>query len=380
MAGPRRLRTLHVTGGAGWGGREMQTLRLAAGLAAKGHRQLVAAIAGSPIERSEGLGEVGIEVRALPLGHVARIRALRSIAASEPWDTIHLHDVGSLKDLGWAGIGRSLPPRILTVRGDVAYADRVLPAGTPMGKVDHFVAVSEWVWSAMVRAGVDENRLTVIHTAVDLEHFTTTPAQMQSLRRASRAAFEIEEEAFVVGTVQHLTAAKGVEHLIEAIRMIRANETPPGDGTMRLVVAGHGPHSAALNEAAANRGLRGAVLLTGWVKDVRETLAALDLYVHPAVSGGAFPVAMREAMAMTVPVVATDLSGIREIIDNGKHGLIVPAGDPGALAMNIMKCRRDPETARRMGRAGNLKVQRYGVQAMVDRTEEVYFRVARQEV
>ena len=161
--------------------------------------------------------------------------------------------------------------------------------------------------------------------------------------------------------------------------MIRAKVTPPGDETMRLVVVGEGPHRAALEEAVRTRGLEDSVLFTGWREDVPRLLTAFDLYVHPAVGGGAFPVAMREAMAMTVPVVATDLTGIREIIDNGKHGLIVAAADPAALALNIMKCRRDPGMARRMGQAGSLKVQRYGVQAMVDRTEEVYFRLAREE-
>lgn len=355
----------------------MQTLALAAGLAAKGHRQVIAAIAGSPIAQRAALA--GVEVLELPPGFARRLFALRRAVASRPWDTIHLHDVPSLKDLGRACVGRAIPRRVLTVRGDVAFGDRVLPAGTPIRKVDHFVAVSEWVWSALVRAGIHEDRITVVHTAVDLERFTTTPAQMQSLRVEARQTLELPEDAFVVGTVLRMTPAKGVEHLIEAIRKIRAKETPPGDERMRLVVVGEGPHHAVLEEAARCRGLGGAVLFTGWRVDVTALLAAFDLYVHPAVTGGAFPVAMREAMAMTVPVVATDLTGIREIIDNGKHGLIVPTADPGALALNIMKCRRDPEMARRMGRAGNLKVQRYGLQAKVDRTEEVYFRLARQE-
>lgn len=375
MKGSRRLSTLHVTGGATWGGREMQTLALAAGLAAKGHRQVIAAIAGSPVARRAALA--GIEVLSLPPGIAGRLLALRRAAAAAPWDTTHLHDVPSLKDLGRACVGRATPRRVLTVRGDVAYGDRVLPAGTPMRKVDHFVAVSEWVWSALVRAGIEEERITVVHTAVDLARFTRNPGQMQTLRGAARVAMGLAEDEFVVGTVLRLTAAKGVEHLIEAVRKIRAKETPPGDERMRLVVVGEGPHRTALEEAARSRGLGGAVLFTGWRDDVTELLAAFDLYAHPAVTGGAFPVAMREAMAMTVPVVATDLTGIREIIDNGKHGLIVPTADPGALALNIMKCRRDPEMARRMGRAGNLKVQRYGLQAMVDRTEEVYFRLAR---
>ena len=377
MSGPRRLSTLHVTAGDAWGGHEMQTLALAQGLAAKGHRQAIAAPAGSPIVLRAG--QAGVEVRELPAGLAGRLLSLRRVVAAELWSTIHLHDVTALKDLGRACVWREIPRRVLTVRGDVAYGDRVLPAGTPMGKVDHFAAVSEWVWSALVRAGVEEERISVVHTAVDLARFTKTPAQMQQLRSQSRADLGIGQDTYAVGTLLRLIEGKGAEHLIEAIRMIRAKETPPGDETMRLVIVGDGPGRSSLEAAARSRGLGDSVLFTGWRDDVDTLLAAFDLYAHPAVTGSAFPVAMREAMAMTVPVVATDLMGIREIIDNGKHGLIVPAADPGALALNIMKCRRDLEMSRRMGRAGGLKVQRYGLQAMVDRTEEVYFRLIRQE-
>jgi len=124
-------------------------------------------------------------------------------------------------------------------------------------------------------------------------------------------------------------------------------------------------------------GMGDAVIFTGWRDDVPGLLAAMDVYVHAARSGTGFPVPLREAMAVGVPVVATDLTGMREILDNGKHGLIAPAGDAAAMALSIMRLRRDPAFAAQLGKAGHLKVQRYGVQAMVDRAEELYFRLIR---
>src|SRR5262245_41520189 len=118
MESSRKLRTLHVTHGDAWGGRQMPTLALVKGLPATGHRQVIAADAGSPIaQRAE---QSGISVLAQPPGLLGRMLSLRRAAATEAWDSIHLHDVASLKDLGRACVGRVVSRRLLTVRGDVA--------------------------------------------------------------------------------------------------------------------------------------------------------------------------------------------------------------------------------------------------------------------
>ncbi|HEY3176388.1 MAG TPA: glycosyltransferase family 4 protein [Candidatus Polarisedimenticolia bacterium] len=375
MKATRALRVMHVVSGLRWGGRQMQAEALATGLAAKGHHPVVAALAGSTLaRRAEGMG---IELFPLPSGWAARLAALRRLIGLHPWDVAHLHDAAALKELRWASLGVKGPPGVLTVRGDVRYGDRVLPAGTPVGRVARFIAVSEWVWSALVRAGISEERIAVIHTAVDLARFTVAPAVMRGLREASRGALGLGASDFVAGTVVSLRKEKGIADLIEAGRRIREGWAPSSDGTFRLVIAGEGPCRADLEAAVRRSGMADAVIFTGWRDEVLEVLAALDVFVHPALSGGAFPLSLREAMAMGVPVVATDLMGIREIIDNGKHGLIAPAADPEGLALNIMRLQRDPAFARELGRSGSLKVQRYGVQAMVDRTEELYFRLVR---
>ena len=381
----RTLSLLHIVSGSEWRDRQRQALALASGLAAKGHRSVLACPADSALlqrARREGLEAAALSSGAI--GRLLDLRRLRSSGASA-WDVAHAHDAAALKTFALAGWGGPRIPAVLTVQGDIGYGDRVLPRGTPVRQVDQFFASSEWVWSALVRSGIPEDRISVIHTAVDLDAFKPASAapsnpsidEVRQRRKQTRGSLGLPQEAFVVGSVLHLTKSKGVEVLLEAARRIRSGQTPPGEERIRVVVVGDGPDRARLERETARLEMRDAVVFTGSRDDVPDLLGAMDVYVHAATSGDGFPVALREAMAMTVPVVCTDLMGIREIIDNGKHGLIVPVGDPEALALNILKLRRDPALAQQIGKSGNLKVQRYGVRAMVDRAEELYFRLVR---
>lgn len=370
----RSLSLLHLVSGSAWRGSERQALGLAAGLAAKGHRLVLAVDRRSPMtERAAG---AGLDVKPVSPSPVGRLIDLRRLLSSSRWDIVHHHDVASLRSVVWACIGMPAVPCVLTVRGDVVYGRRVLPRGTPLKRVGRFFAASEMVWSALVRAGIPEDKIAVIHTAVDLDRFR--PAGDPTRRRDQvRSGLGLDRDDFVVGSVVSLTGAKGVDVLIAAAQRIRTGRTAPAEERIRLLIVGDGPWRASLEQTAREARMEDAVIFTGRRDDVPELLAAMDVYAHAAVSGDGFPVALREAMAMTVPVVATDLMGIREIIDNGKQGLIVPAGDPDALALNVMRMRRDPVYAQQLGKNGNLKVQRYSVQAMVDRAEELYFRLVR---
>jgi len=359
------LRILHLVGGAGWRGRERQVMALAAGLKAKRHDVVLAARAGSPMA-TRAAGE-GVAVAPLPRGPGALWSLRRLLATGPPWNILHAHDPAALRALGWAGGGAGAR-RVLTVGGDIGYGRRAAPPGARRGDLQLF-AVSEWVWSSLVRAGVPEERIAVVHTGIDPDRFRPPDA---ARRREARERLAIEPDDLAVGSVMHLTRSSGAATLVEAMRRMRGRLT---QGGMALILIGDGPERARLDESCAQGGVAG--FLPGEREDVPALLAAADVYVHPAAKGDGFPIALREAMAMALPVVATDLMGIREIIDNGKHGLIVPGEDPEALALNILRLQRDPEYARRLGKAGSLKVQRYSLRSMIDRTEELYFRLIR---
>ncbi len=377
-AAARSLRLLHVVSSPQWSGAAMQVSILAEGLTAKGHQ--VSLMAPSSSELSRRARAQGLSVVDLPAGLAGSARAARRALGEGAHEIVHAHDRSALRAVAWSGIGSPAVRRIpcaLTVRGDVGYGASAAPGRRLAARVSQFWAASEWVWSALVRAGVDEDRISVLHSAVDLKRFSVAPPQARAMRAATRAAMGFADDDFVVGAARSLALGEGVEVLLEACRRVRTGAEPPGEARIRLLIAGDGPHRAALEQEARRLDVGDVTFFTGQRDDMPDLMAALDCYVHPAPAGDGFPTALREAMAMSVPVVATDLMGIREIVDNGKQGLVVKPGDSEELARALMRLRRDLDFAHRLGRQGSLKVQRYGVQAMVDRAEELYFRLVR---
>ena len=199
----RTLSLLHLVSGSEWRGRERVALGLAAGLAAKGHRPVVAASAGATL--AERAARAGLEVATISSTALGRLRDIRRLLSAGNWDLAHLHDVGGLKSLVRAGIGLRTVPCVLTVKGDVAYGRGVLPRGAPVKRVERFFASSEWVWSSLVRSGIPEDRIAVIHSAVDLDRFRPT-AQTPGRREETRRRLGTTPDDLVVAQTE---AAQG---------------------------------------------------------------------------------------------------------------------------------------------------------------------------
>lgn len=371
------LSLLHVSSGKVWRGRERQVLALARGLAGDGHAVTLAAPAGSELMlRGNALG---ISTVPLPSSFLGRVSIVRRAIRSGRWNLHHAHDMASLRLFRWASLRTGGPrtPLVFSAESGLRYGGGLFRRGRTIAGATQIWAASEWAWSALVRSGIDEDRISVIHTGVDMTRFTMTPETRRAAGLAARKALGWEADDFVVGTVLHMTRSRGVAHLIEAVRMIHSGEAPPGEARVRLLIVGDGPARDELASGSARAGMGKTIQFTGPREDVNDLIAAMDVYVHPSAEAGGFPVALREAMAMALPVVATDLMGIREILDNGRHGLIAPVADPAALARNILRMRRDPTLASACGRLACLKAQRYAAASRIDRAMELYLRLIR---
>ena len=152
--------------------------------------------------------------------------------------------------------------------------------------------------------------------------------------------------------VGRLAAVKGVRVLLDALAEVR--RTRPG-ATLTLV--GDGPERAGIEAHAAALELSEAVRFTGYLTqdEVAAELAAADLFVLPSFAEGV-PVVLMEAMATGLPVIATRIAGIPELVEEGVSGLLVPPGDAVALAAAIGELLADPDRRAAMGRAGRAKV------------------------
>ncbi len=171
----------------------------------------------------------------------------------------------------------------------------------------------------------------------------------------------------LIVAVSELFGRKGVPILIEAMPAILAEH--PG---ARLIVAGDGPDRADSERARDGLGLAGSVHLAGQVADPSGLLAAADVFVNPALAE-AFPYGILEAMALGCPSVVTDAGGSAEAIVDGESGIVVPPGEPGALAAAVSRLLADRETAARLGSAAAERVRElFTRERMIAGTEAVY--------
>ncbi|MGY6411711.1 MAG: glycosyltransferase family 4 protein [Alkalilacustris sp.] len=148
--------------------------------------------------------------------------------------------------------------------------------------------------------------------------------------------------------VGRLAAVKGVPLLLEAFARVRATNPEA-----RLTLVGDGPDRTKLEGRAAGLGLTDAVRFTGYLDQdkVAAALAEADMLVLPSFSEG-LPVVLMEALASRIPVIATQVAGVAELVRDGETGLLVPAGDVDSLADGLDRLLSDPDLCRRMGEAG----------------------------
>jgi glycosyltransferase involved in cell wall biosynthesis len=172
-----------------------------------------------------------------------------------------------------------------------------------------------------------------------------------------------------VGFLARLHEQKAPLILIEALRELRDR-----GARFRAALVGSGPLAGAVRERTAAEGLDDIVSLLPFPGEVAPVLAAFDLYVLPSL-WEALPIGILEAMSTGLPVVASQVAGVPEEVDEGRTGLLVPPGDVGALASAIERLVDDEHLRREMGRAGReICHERFSVDRMVDRMEAVYAR------
>lgn len=176
----------------------------------------------------------------------------------------------------------------------------------------------------------------------------------------------------VIGTLRHLEPIYGLDVLLDALPAIAA-QVPD----VTLEIGGAGSQQAALREQAARRGVEGRVRWLGRVPhaEVADRLRGWRLFVNPS-RAESFGVAAIEAQACGLPVVASRVGGLPDVIDDGVSGLLVPPGDASALAAAIVALLRDPARCRAMGAAGRDRVQRrFEWQRNVDQMLALYRQV-----
>ena len=383
----RPIRVVRVIARLNVGGPALHVTYLARGLAERGYETTL--VAGDVARGEESMAFVaeraGVEVVPLPglsrelspvRDALAALRLARIIRAVRP-DVVHTHTAKA----GAVGRAAALlsggrPVVVHTFHGHVlrGYFGRV---GTLVFRAietllarftDRLVAVSPEVRDELVALGVAPvEKFSVIRLGLELERRVSFDGDAREVRRRHG----IGADTFVVGWFGRMTAVKQTDDLIETLRRLREEQ---GVDALLLLV-GDGDARARLEQLAHELGVARHCLFLGYQQDVATWFAVSDAVVLTSASEGT-PATLIEALAAARPVVATDVGGVSDVVDDGETGFLVPARDTEALAAKLAVLARDPALRESMGRDARERVlERYAVERLVADVDELYRRL-----
>lgn len=350
---------LHVETGRQLYGGALQVSYLMRGLKARGWRNVLVCTAGAAIAATPEADRVyALPMRGdVDIGFIGRLRKV--IHAERP-DVIHLHSRRGADVLGGIAARLAGVPVVLSRRVDNPEA-RVW-VGIKYRLYDRVVTISRGIYDVLLAEGVPSAKLVCVPSAVDSTR-VLGPCERTWFERE----FGIVPGEAVVAMIAQFIPRKGHRYLLEAIPAILARCPQT-----RFLLLGQGPLLPEVRAHIASAGVSDRVQAPGFRDDLERMLKCFDLVVHPAEMEG-LGVALLQAAAAGVPVVASAVGGIPEIVRDGLNGILVPPREVAALTHAITQLLADPARARALGANGRELARReFSIDAMVEGNLRVY--------
>lgn len=370
QSGAWRRSIVHVAAPAKVGGLERVLYALASGQARRGCRAQVIAVLDETPDRYPlvlDLRRAGVSVIPLRLDSRAYLEERRLIAAQlgvlQP-SIVHTH--GYRPDLIDAPVARRLGiATVTTLHGFLGWGLRgrlyEYLQIRACRKFDAVVAVSEPIRARVIRSGTPADRVHLIRNAWDGE---LVPLD----RLNARMGLGVPESGARIGWVGRLSQEKGADTFLRALAALR-------DLEWTASILGDGPDRGSLEGLARSLGIGTRVLWHGVVPDAARLYRAFDVFVLSSRTEGT-PITLFEAMAARVPIVATEVGGVPDVVSR-REALLVPANDPAALARAIATVLQDPEGAIARTEAAEAALRtRFGVETWLDEHERLYSLLA----
>lgn len=356
------MRILHLVNNLDCGGLERFAIDLATQTQRMGHEAQICCLEHSG-ELAPAAVAAGVEVDELRRGPGFDFRLVWRLAQklrAAKVDVIHTHNKAPL-------IYGSLAHWLARTRGNVhtrhgredTATHRMIWALT-----DQVVTISEDTRQQVVDSNpVDPAKVSVINNGIPVANFDRAQREHQQ----PIGLPELGPAGKRIGIVARLAPEKDHATLLRAFAQVNL-QLP----SVQLVVVGDGPLNESLNQLAKDLGIASSVYFAGFQTNVDQWLSCLDVFVLSSVTEG-MSLTLLEAMAASVPIVATDVGGNAEVVQHEKTGFIVPAEDHEALARNLILLLGDPHLCEQMGKAGLERVKsEFNVETMTQRYIEVY--------
>jgi len=237
---------------------------------------------------------------------------------------------------------------------------------------DHSIAVCQYVRSIeLARARIPANKVTTIYNGVALDLFQH-PDHIRT--HQIKQELGITDDALIIGCIGRLHPQKGYPQLLQALKDVK--DKIPG---VHLLIIGTGELDSQLKSMAHKLGLSKSVTFAGSRTDIPAILNCLDLFVLPSLWEG-HPLVVLEAMAAGLPVVATQVGGTPEVVQNGETGLLVEPKDISQLASAMITLLQNPSLRKEMGIAGKKRVRLFSIENMTQKTESLYMKLYDQKI
>ena len=369
----KKVRILHLISTSFVGGPEKQILNHALDASSSEREIWVGSFRDGPdrtaiLKRAEELGLPTLEICAGKFDPRTILELARSVRRQQ---ISLLCSYGYKANIvGWLASRLAGCPQVAFVRGWTAETWRVRQYERldrfVLGRVDWVACVSRPQAEQLKSRRKGRRPPIVIPNAV---LFSLGGVALPLDRRPLRRALGLPEGAFVVGAVGRLSVEKGHRHLIDAAPML-----VPRVANLRFVLLGEGRERPELEKQVVRLGMRERVVFAGFQTDVRPWIQACDVIVNPSLTEG-MPNAVLEAMALGTPVVATAVGGVPDMIQDQVSGLLVPPGDPAALARAILDLFANPSRAVQLARAAQTKLEEFSPAKQCERLLDLYAEV-----
>lgn len=226
----------------------------------------------------------------------------------------------------------------------IAYRLALLLEMSTRAKNNYYIAISNVIKEQLLSENVRESDIQVIHHGIDTSIFTP-----QSDSVSEQLAFEWgkRDGVFLIGAVGRMQPVKGFKYFIEACAIIE-QQMP---GSFRFLIIGEGPERTNLEKLVSEYQLEDVIYFVGFRKDVANCLRALDGYVNSSLSEG-LGLAVMEALATGVPVVTTNVGGIKDFARHGENCLVVEPANSEQIAQALLKLCTDKELATKLSKQG----------------------------
>jgi len=360
-----KMNILYITNHLNIGGITSYVLSLASGLKKRGHNVYLASSGGQLLPRfiEEGIVYIPIPIKTKqefsPKVIISRVKLS---AAIKRYDIDIVHSNSRTTQVLGCLLSRAAGiPHISTCHGffKKRFFRRVFPC---WGK--KVVAISVQVKEHLILDfGVAQEDIFVIHNGIDADKFRPRDekSRMEFKKRLGLSAGP------VIGIVARLSDVKGHVYLIEAMR-----EVLDANKEAQLVIVGEGRMKEKLVKLAGELKIVNSVFFIPEVEDTRDVLSAMDLFVMPSLKEG-LGLALMEAMAAGLAVVASDIGGIKTLIKDGESGLLVEPADVRGLSVAITELLLNPAKAESLGRKARVFIsENFSEEKMVSETEKAY--------